>query len=187
RSFWRLQSVDPGFNPSNLLTARFWMPQPNDPPTGPYFRHTQRLPFYRQALERIKALPGVTDAGWVNRLPLGGQTSNQGFLIEGRPLETADISISEPFTVSPGYFTAMQIPLVRGRAFDDHDDEQAPGVLLISQSFADRFFPGEDPIGKRIRPGNRNSTAPWLTIVGVVGDVKTAALDQIGRASCRER
>jgi len=177
RSFWRLQSVNPGFNPTNVLTARFWMPQPNDPPTGPYFKHSQRLPFYRQVLQRVLALPGVEEAGWVNRLPLGGQNANQGFLIEGRPLDTADISISDPFTASPGYFKAMQIPLVRGRYFDDHDDENAPGVLLISENFAKRFFADEDPIGKRIRPGNRNSTAPWLTIVGILRDVKTTGLD----------
>ncbi|HJQ25199.1 MAG TPA: ABC transporter permease [Blastocatellia bacterium] len=177
RSFWRLQAINPGFNPNHVLTARFWMPQPNDPPTGPYFKHQQRLPFYRQVMQRITALPGVEEAGWVNRLPLGGQNANLPFLIEGRPLETADVAASDPFTVSPGYFRAMQIGLVRGRYFDDHDDENAPGVLLVSEGFADRFFPGEDPVGRRIRPGNRNSTAPWLTIVGVVRDVKTTALD----------
>jgi putative ABC transport system permease protein len=177
RSFWRLQAVAPGFNPNNVLTARFWMPQPNDPPTGPYFKHAQRLPFYRQVLQRISALPGVEEAGFVSRLPLGGQNANQPFLIEGRPLDTADISVSDPFVATPGYFTAMQIGLVRGRTFDDHDNENAPPVLLISESFASRFFADEDPLGKRIRPGNRNSTAPWMTIVGVVRDIKTTALD----------
>jgi len=78
---------------------------------------------------------------------------------------------------SPGYFDAMGIPLLKGRSFAEQEDEKAPGVVLISRTMAERFFPGEDPLGKRIRLGGRNSKAPWLTVVGVVGDVKSERLD----------
>jgi len=177
RSFGRLLSKSPGFNPERVLTARLWMSLPNDPQTGPYYRHERRVAFHRAAQERVSRLPGVEAVGWTNQLPLDGSGGARSFWIEGRPVETAQVSVAEPFYVSPGYFQALQIPLVGGRYFNDHDDEKAPGVLLISESLAARFFPNEDALGKRIRPGGADSTAPWIEIVGVVRDVKSAALE----------
>jgi predicted permease len=177
RSFWRLLSADPGFNPEGVLTARLWMSLPNNPQTGPYFLHDKRVSFYRSTLDRIARLPGVESAAWSNQLPLDGPGRAQPFWIEGRPIETAQVSTAEPFYVGPGYFQTLQISLVKGRYLNDYDDEKAPGVTLISQSLADRFFPGEEPLGKRIRPGGVNSTAPWIEIVGVVRDVKSGGLE----------
>jgi predicted permease len=177
QSFRKLQEVPPGFNAENVLTARIWMPQPNIPSTGPYFDHPSRVSLFRRSLEKIRALPGVADAGWVRRLPLTGQRGTSAFLVEGRPIESADASTVEPGLADGGYFRAMQIPLLRGRLFTDEDDEKHPPVLIISESFVKVFFGNEDPLGMRIRPGGRNSTAPWMTVVGVVGDVKTGALE----------
>ncbi len=178
RSVATLLDVSPGFDPARVVTVRFWMPQPNEPTTGPYFRHEQRLPFYRRLIESVKSLPGVEDAGLTNALPLVDRRVLQGMLIEGRPVETTDTVTAQPTVASPGYFGAMKINLVRGRLFAETDDERAPGVALINESFARKFFGNEDPIGHRIRPGGRQSTAPWLTIVGLVGDVRSDGLDR---------
>ncbi len=178
RSVATLLDVSPGFDPARVVAVRFWMPQPNDPATGPYFRHDQRLPFYRRLIESVKSLPGVEDAGLTTALPLVDRRTLQGVLIEGRPVESTDTVTAQTTLASPGYFTAMRISVVRGRAFADSDDERAPGVALINESFARKFFANEDPVGRRIRPGGRQSTAPWLTIVGVVGDVRSDGLDR---------
>jgi predicted permease len=178
RSVATLLDVSPGFDPSRVITVRFWMPQPNDPATGPYFRHEQRLPFYRRLIQQVKSLPGVEDAGFTTALPLVDRRSLQGVLIEGRPVESTDTVTAQQTLASPGYFGAMHIAVVRGRVFADSDDERAPGVALINESFARKFFGNEDPVGRRIRPGGRQSTAPWLTIVGVVGDVRSDGLDR---------
>jgi len=122
----------------------------------------------------------------VTSLPLAGTPGRSAFTIEGRPATSGDIPNSEASFVTPGYFRALGVELVRGRLFDDHDDVHAPLALVVSESFARQFFPGEDAIGKRIGPGarGRNGGGPlqaapvnWLTIVGVVRDVKSARLD----------
>jgi putative ABC transport system permease protein len=186
QSFWRLQRVHLGFNPSSVLTARLWLPQPNLPETGPYFTHDARVSFYRRVLDRIAALPGVEAAGGVTSLPLAGATGRSAFTIEGRPAATGDVPMSEASFVTPGYFHALGIDLVRGRLFDHHDDVKAPLALLVSESFARQFFPGEEALGKRIAltPRGRAGAGPlppapatWLTVVGIVRDVKSGRLD----------
>ena len=184
QSFWRLERVDLGFRPDSVLTARIWLPQPNDPKSGPYFTHDARVSFYRRVLERVSALPGVDAVGGISSLPLGGATARTSFSIEGRPLDVDAVATSEQSLVTPGYFQALGIDLVRGRAFDDHDDLRAPAGIIVSDSFARQFFADEDPIGRRITLGARGrlASAPpvppaWLTIVGVVRDVKSARLD----------
>jgi putative ABC transport system permease protein len=186
QSFWRLQRVSLGFNPSSVLTARIWLPQPNLPETGPYFKHEARVAFYRRVLDRVAALPGVQAAGGVTNLPLGGVHGRFSFAVEGRAVDTGDIPASEGVLVTPGYFRALGVELLRGRLFDDHDDDHAPAAAIVSESFAQQFFPGDDPLGKRIGPGVRGRPASgpqqaaavaWLTIVGVVRDVKSARLD----------
>jgi predicted permease len=186
QSFWRLQRVNLGFNPSSVLTARLWLPQPNLPETGPYFRHDARVSFYTRVLDRVAALPGVEAVGGVTSLPLAGSPGRSAFTIEGRAAAAGDVPSSEASFVTPGYFRALGVELVRGRLFDDHDDVHAPLALVVSESFARQFFPGEDAIGKRIGPGARGrngagalqpAAATWLTIVGIVRDVKSSRLD----------
>jgi predicted permease len=179
RSFARLYAIDPGFDAANVLTARLWMAQPNDPATGRYFTLPARTRLYQQSLARITARPEVETAGWAGRLPFDGTPRGVPFIIEGRPIETAQVATTEITVATSGYFDALRIPLVKGRLFTDHDDANAPPVILISERFARQHFPGEDPIGRRIRPGRANASAtaagPWLTIIGIVGSVRAAS------------
>jgi putative ABC transport system permease protein len=135
------------------------------------------LPFFRESLNRIRALPGVEQAAWVTRLPLSGGRAGSLFLVEGRPAESATVSTVEPILATPTYFETLSIPILHGRNLSDADNEKAPPVIVVNDAFAKKYFPGEDPIGRRIRPGGPASTAPWFTIVGIVGDVRTTALD----------
>jgi predicted permease len=176
RSFARLYAIDPGFDATHVITARLWMPMPNDPAAGRYFTPAARVRLYQQSLARLIARPDVEAAGWVSRLPLDGAPRGVPLMVEGRSIDTAEIATTEMYLATSGYFQALRIPLVRGRLFTDHDDANAPMVILINERFAKKIFPGEDPIGRRIRPGRANSSAPWLTIVGIVGDVREASL-----------
>jgi putative ABC transport system permease protein len=183
QSFWRLQRVDLGFNPASVLTARLWLPQPNDPQSGPYFTHAARVQFYQHVLDRIAALPGVQAAGGVTSLPLAGTPGRTSFSIEGRSLEAGNVPVTEVSLVTPAYFNALGIARVSGRLLDEHDDVRAPAAVVVSESFTRQYFAGEDPIGKRVatgagRPASAQTTPQnWLTIVGVVRDVKSARLE----------
>jgi putative ABC transport system permease protein len=187
QSFWRLQRVTLGFNPKSVLTARLWLPQPNEPSTGPYFTHEARVTFYRRALERIAALPGVQSVGGVSTLPLSGTTGRLSFTIEGQSTASADVSTSQTALVTPGYFQTLGVDLMRGRPFSEHDDTKAPSAIVVSEGFARQFFGSTgDALGKRVTLGTRVRTAAgpappaplnWWTIVGVVRDVKTDRLD----------
>jgi len=185
QSFWRLQRVDLGFNPASVLTARIWLPQPNLPETGPYFKHDARVSFYRRVLDRVAALPGVQAAGGVSSLPLSGSPGRTSFTIEGRSTDGGDVPTTEASLVTPGYFRALGVELVRGRLFDDHDDARAPAAVVVSESFARQFFAVEDAIGRRLLPGGRGRPngpqqpppANWLTIIGIVRDVKSARVE----------
>jgi len=177
RSFVRAYGVDPGFVSDRVLAARLWLPQPNDPATGPYYTHEQRLALFHRALDAVRATPGVQQAGWISRLPLVSGRANQPFTIEGRPPETTAQNGAEPSLISPGYFDTMNIRVEQGRDFADTDRPDTTPVTVVSQTFASKYFPGESPLGKRIRPGGPASTAPWLTIVGVVSDVRTVSLE----------
>jgi putative ABC transport system permease protein len=190
QSFWRLQRVDLGFRPQSVLTFSLWLPQPNDPRTGPYFTHDARVQFYRGVFDRIAALPGVEAAGGVSVLPLSGARGRLSFSIEGRPAGIApgdDTRVAESALATPDYFRTLGIDLVRGRLFDDRDIAGKPIAIVVSESFARRYFAGGDAIGSRIAPGARIQPATnaagqpvpinWMTIVGIVRDVKTNGLD----------
>ena len=170
KSFMRLRDVGPGFNPANVLTMRLGTTP------GKYPQGAPRAQLFRQAVERIKTVPGVTAAGATLSLPLGGDTFNVGrsYIREGRPATPEESANAAYMVITPDYFRAMQIPLTAGRAFTDQDNDQSPKVVIVNQTMARQMWPGEDPTGKRITIW-RDEKFP-REIVGVVGDVK-ATLD----------
>jgi len=171
RSFVGLLRVNPGFEIKNTLTARF------DLPKYSYPEATKQAAFYTQVIERIKALPGVTAVGTTDELPPTMGSHSNTFSIEGgASIDQSNQSLAvQERVVSADYFRAMGIPLSTGRVFSDTDDDSAPPVALINQSFARRFFPNENSIGQHLRFGSAN---PWITIVGIVGDVRGFGLDK---------
>ena len=173
RSFLRLQAVELGFRPERVLTFRLT-------PSGTNFTEDPQFSdFYRQVAERIRTLPGVDTVGVINTLPLvKGPTS--GFRVEGRPLTTPDKWPGVNYrSVSPDYFRAVNVPVLKGRVFDAHDNYSAPRVVLVNQSLVRRDFAGEEPIGKRINLGGTqpDGQPSWFEIVGVVADVRSLELN----------
>jgi predicted permease len=177
RSFWRVMHVDPGIDARNVLTARLWLPQPNDPAAGRYFRHQARVPFFEEVIRRARELPGVEAAAISQALPLDGQRNVTTITIDGaNPDDTGDVPTVQPNTVSVDYFSVMRIPLRQGRLFDA-TDAPAGRVALVNEEAARRFFRGQDPIGRRFYFGRPRPDAPWTTIVGVVGNVLSESLE----------
>jgi putative ABC transport system permease protein len=165
RSFLRLTAVDSGFNPNHLLTFQLSLPE------GRYVEDRQVVAFYQQLIERFTHLPGVESIGATNALPTSGSGGVRPLSIEGQPLpEPGKGAIAQYRLVSPGYFSAMKIPLLQGREFTVRDGDQAPGVVIINQALARKFFPNEDPVGKRVTLGGFADA--WGEVVGVVGDVR---------------
>lgn len=174
RSFVRLQQFELGFNPENLLTMRVQLP-------GSKYREGKQVTaFYQQLIERLEAVPGVQSAGAIASVFLTDTPNSTNFTIEGRPVAVGAESIEVPLdSVTTNYFKVMGIPLIEGREFDEHDLPTSPPVAIINQTFARRFFPNEDPIGKRYMygsPGPDNNS--WITIVGVVGDMRRTGFDR---------
>jgi putative ABC transport system permease protein len=167
KSFWHLQQVNPGFNYENALAIRLSLSNYKYP------EKKQLAAFYQQALARLETLPGVTSAGASTLLPLSGSGSRQGFRIEGRaPSSPDEILEAHDRSISPGYFRTAGIPLLRGRAFTEADNADAAPVVIINETMARRFWPGEDALGKRIKAGRTTRE-----IVGIVGDVRHRRLD----------
>jgi len=175
KSFWRLQQVDPGFNPNNALTVSVSLPKTKYP------EETQQVAFFQQMIERARTLPGVQAAGAGHVIPLSGNDFVLSFEIDGRPPLPPELTQSTNYySVSADYFKAMGIPLRRGRLFTERDTKDSPRVALINETMAKRIFPDEDPVGKRITFDNRQKQNPeWFEIVGIVGDVKQYGLDQV--------
>ncbi len=169
-SFIKLQSVDPGFNQRNLLSATVSLAGAAQY-VGPV-----RETFYRQLMEKLKSMPGVESASAVNHLPLAGDTWGTKVVIENRQLPPAGQDEEAMFRVSrPEYFRTMGVPLRAGRDFTDRDTLDAPKVVIVNETLAHKFWPSEDAIGKRLTLDNpRNPTQPvqWLTVVGVIKDLK---------------
>jgi len=166
-SFVRLRRVNPGFDSSNVLTMQLSLPQ------AKYREPAQQAAFIQQVLQRAEALPGVRAAGMVVGLPLGGNVASRYFQIEGRPPRPTGEGLNTNFNLaSPDYFRALGIPVKSGRFFDHRDAEGTPEVVVINETMARRFWPDEDPLGKRLRIAEN----PWRTVVGVVGDVKNNGL-----------
>jgi putative ABC transport system permease protein len=163
RSLVRLGAIDPGFDARNVLTMTIHV-------TGsPYDTPEKRNVFYRAVLEKVAAITGVTQASAINHLPLAGDLWTFSFFVEGRPIPPPQDQPGAVFrVVFPEYFGAMRIPL-RGRDFNERDNENAPRVAVINQTMARRYWPGEDALGKRFR---LDANGPWVTIVGVAKDAE---------------
>ena len=174
RSLQRLQAVDPGFDSERLLTMRISLPRQ-------VYQEDQIVAFSQQLRERLQSLPGAQSVALASDLPLSGSTSAGPVELEGRPATPADGEIRMyRHRVTPEFFSTLGIPLVKGRDFTAGDHAQAPGVVIISEAMARRYWPNEDPIGKRLREDSHGSPAPdpWLSIVGVAGEVKYRGLPQ---------
>lgn len=173
-SFWRLQQVHPGFDPKNVLTFRVSLP------TSKYARNEQIESFYQRLSERIAALPGVTSASAVSVLPLSGQNSAVGFSIEGIPTDPNNAFPHESYLriSRPGYFNTMGITLLQGRDFDARDTLQGNPVVIINETLARKYFPEQNPIGRRISPSFAIDDRGTLAreIIGIVKDVHHASL-----------
>jgi putative ABC transport system permease protein len=166
-SFLRLRSVDPGFRADNLLTMRIVLPELKYPDQA------RRAAFYAEALRRIEALPGVESAAVTNWIPLVRQGDSNSFTVEGQPDPGPGRSPSVATrVVSPRYFDTMGIQLLRGRQFGEQDRADSPPVVIVSEAMARRSWPGEDPVGKRMKMGGYNSDAPWMEVVALVKDVR---------------
>ncbi len=176
RSFWRLAEVPAGIDATNVLTARLWLPQPNDPTAGRYFTHASRLPFYDEVLRRARELPGVEAAAVVLNIPLDGQRNFATITIDGRaPESSEEVPSVQGNIVSSDYFSLMRIPIEAGRVFNAADTT-AP-VAIINHEAARRYFAGQSPVGRRVHLGPPSAQAPWMTIVGVVGNVLSESLE----------
>src|SRR5215207_6485330 len=172
KSFLRLQEVDLGFNTERVLSMRVQLSGTN------YREGARAVAFYEQLIERIEATPGVEAAAAIGTVFLSSTPNSSWFSIEGRPAPPPTERVEVPIDpVTPNYFRAMVVPLLQGRAFDAPDRQGAPEVTIVNESFARRFFPGEEAVGKHIKYGPPESEGPWITIVGVVGDTRRTGFD----------
>jgi putative ABC transport system permease protein len=171
RSFLALQSVDPGYRTDGVLAVRLSLP------TTTYPEESQRLDFFENLVARVGDLPGVREAGAVSNLPLASGLGDLNFRIEGRDVAAGDVSPRADWqVVTPGYFDAMGMRVLRGRAITAEDREGTPGVVVISEEVARRYWPDSDPLGARFQLGGRAGPG-MVTIVGIVADIRHASLD----------
>ncbi|MEJ2185864.1 MAG: ABC transporter permease [Gemmatimonadota bacterium] len=167
-SFLRMNAVDPGFRPDHMLTMRLTL-------AGERYSHDQVAPFFRELVERTAAIPGVSSAAVASQIPPRLFT-RRPFAIEGaEPVEEGRLPTAFTTLVSPGYFSALGMSLLRGRVLTEHDGPDAPLAVVINDVAADRYFPGQDPIGRRLRTGGPNG--PWFQVVGVVRATRNRGLD----------
>src|SRR5499425_1758728 len=186
RTLRDLLQENPGFNPTQVVTANIQLPNPNDPKTDPYLDIPRRAAFDRELLRRMKAIPGVELAAITSALPTTntnpsavGGLAVEGFAIEDRPVESSQDLRAERIRISSDYLKVLQAPLLRGRSFTEGDEDGKPLVAVIDESTAHRYWPNRDPLGRRVR-FRRDPTKPWTTIVGIVRDMKSDGLDVDG-------
>ena len=170
RSFAQLAATSPGFNPRDALMVALAVPSEK------YDTPEKQAGFAAAVVNRFRALPGVASAAATHVLPFAGNDYVLGLEIQGKDVAQSDLPSTNYFAVTPDYFKAMAIPLIRGRYFTDQDRAGAPRVAIISQSLANQFFPGKDPLGQHINM--TNGPQAWREVVGVVGDVKHYGLDR---------
>jgi hypothetical protein len=174
QSMARLLNVAPGLDPHNVITLDMDLPQEDT-----YYGPPGHPQFARDLQEHVGSIPGVVSVSAISHLPIGGGNAGRGFAIEGRPDPGRDNQPSARYSViCPNYFRTMGIKLIGGREFTEQDSQNAPGVAVINESLARRYWPNEEPLGKRIRLTLFNSEGPWLMIVGIAQDVKQDGLDQ---------
>ena len=172
RTVVQLRSVDVGFNANNVLTMNIGLPN------AKYPKPENIVAFFKEATDRISALPGVKAAGITSVLPLSDNFDGRGLVVEDHPKpEGEEISV-DLYVVTPGYLTAMEIPLKHGRTILHYDTTESAKVALINQRMADQLWPNQDPVGRRIKFAGGQSSQPWRTIVGVVSDVSQYSLDK---------
>lgn len=172
RSFQKLHSVDLGFRTENLLTAFYGLPHQQ------YTTQVAVDAFNDSLLAKLQQLPSVQAVGTTSLLPQGGSNSSMSFVPEGYiPHQGEGLSLAWPEQITGNYLQAMGIPLLRGRDFSNADNAGSPLVAIVNRTFADRCWPGQDPIGKRFHIGIAASQTPWITIVGESGDIKQTSAD----------
>jgi predicted permease len=177
RSFMRVQQVEPGFDARGVASMRLSV-------AGTGYQGERSAEYFRQLLERVRALPGVESAGAASILPLGGGIGWGSITIEGYvPAGGQEAIQADQRIAGAGYFETMRVPLVRGRYFDERDAAGAPPVAIIDESMARTYWPGADPVGRRLKVGGPEDETPWVTVVGVVGGVKQYALDTDSRVT----
>jgi len=183
RTLRDLLQENPGFNPTQVVTANMQLPNPNETEMDPYLDIPRRATFDRELLRRMKAIPGVELAAITSALPTTninpnavGGVANEGLVIEDRPVESLQDLRAERIRISPDYFKVLQSTLLRGRSFTEADEDGKPLVAIIDESTAHKFWPTQDPLGRRMR-FRRDPTKPWTTVVGIVKDIKSDGLD----------
>jgi predicted permease len=174
RSLIELHRIDLGFDPHGVLTAQVQVPATDYPQPADVVR------FHRQATERLAQIPGVSAVGSARVLPLARSIGDWSIKIEGRPYVPEENPNGDFQAVTPGYFQAMSLKLVRGRLLTDADREGTQPVVVVNETMAERYWPGEDAIGRRFHMGTDDK--PWLTIVGIASDVRHNAVVEEGRA-----
>ena len=179
QSLWRLQRVNSGLVPENVLTFNVGLPEVK-------YNYEKQAQFFIDLKSRLEATPGVQSASSILPLPLSGDRFSISFEIEGRPMAPKDHPSGDFFSTGVGYFRAMGIPIIKGRDFDDRDRYGSTPVVIITETLARQFFPNEDPIGKRIKPGINTiegDTTTMREIIAVVSDVRNRSLDTEPRAA----
>jgi putative ABC transport system permease protein len=177
QSLWRLQNVNSGLQPENVLTFNATLPEIK-------YKSANQSQFFIDLKQRLESTPGVQSASSILPLPLSGDRFSISFEIEGRPLPPKDHPSADFFTTGVGYFKTMGIPIIKGRDFDDRDKHGSTPVIIITDTFARQYFPNEDPIGKRIHPGissYENEDSVMREVIGVVGDVRNRNLSTESR------
>jgi predicted permease len=183
RTLRDLLQENPGFNPTQVVTANIQLPNPNESAADPYLGIPRRATFDRELLRRMKAIPGVKFAAITSALPTTNTNPNavggiaiEGFAIEDRPVESSQDLSAERIRISSDYFKVLQTTLLRGRSFNEGDEDGKPLVAIIDESTARKYWPNQDPVGRRVRFA-RDRTKPWTTVVGIIKDIKSDGLD----------
>lgn len=180
RTFWGLLQENPGFNPSRIVAASVYLPVPNNPDMDRYDKPQIFNSFVRETVRRVRAIPGVDLASVTSDLPVTHLSTRRPINIEDRPDESGKGLFSEITSVTPEYFKVLQASLVRGRYFTEDDDTGKQPVAIVDETTARTYWPGRDPIGRRLSIRARRGAAnpPWCTVVGVIKDIKSDGLDQ---------
>ena len=183
RTFWNLLQVDPGFHSRHLVAGSVWLPNPNDPKNDVYHKPEQRTALVREVIRHLRGVPGVDNAALSSVVPLQGPLLPTKFLVEGAS-DRGDAPTAVQVSVTPEFFPTVGTPLVRGRMIEDTDNATSQWVVLVDEAAARHFWGDRDPIGRRIRvPPDAiiyglPQPAPWMTVVGVVGNAKLSSLDE---------